>query len=531
MQSADAHLVCDQEYAKAFFLSFFLPGSSQPTMTWSSSMLSRCVLLAVLSLPAVLVSSFAPPTTNVVQRRSSSALASLPGLIVLDLDNTVWTPELYQLRKIARQNGTPKAGLDVELFPGTKQVFEQIRTDRENGGEWSNVRLAVASRTKSVDWAHNLLDQFGIRDLFHHVEIFPGDKQKHFRNLQEASGIPYEKMLFFDDARDGRYGNCVPVSQLGVLAAHTPGGIYTEAVFHTAIEKYKEWDGQAGTIIEHDGTVTKLPADEEGPASNERVTGKVVKFFEDRGFGFIRYGKRGTKDLFVHVRNCKGDVDFLEVGDELSFKVGTDRKTGKKMAMDVEKAGASSSSRSEKSADTVNMRVFSMNQPFAALLANGHKTLETRNGTMFVPYSEGTKFLLHVGRRTYPDGDRHIDVMKSGGLSDADIEDLKSLPNGFGRGMAVAILEIGKTFDTTLDERSDPDFQRKVCAFGEDSGRRATEIRRVQYLKRPVKVSGQGGVFKADIPRDAIPDGWLSAENNEDAGNSSGGRVVYSITG
>ena len=101
--------------------------------------------------------------------------------------------------------------------------------------------------------------------------------------------------------------------------------------------------------------------------------------------------------------------------------------------------------------------------------------------------------------------------------------------------MAVAILEIGKTFDTTLEERCDPDFQRKVCAFGEDSGRRATEIRRVQYLKRPVKVGGQGGVFKADMPRDAIPDGWLAPEGaNESDGTIStntGGRVVYSITG
>ena len=507
------------------------------------TMLSRCALLALLSLPA-LVSSFVPASsrnslsaTNVVSSRTTS-LASLPGLIVLDLDNTVWTPELYQLRKIARNNGTPKAGLDVELFPGTKEVFETIRSSRESGGEWSNVRLAVASRTKSVDWAHNLLDQFGIRDLFHYVEIFPGDKQKHFANLQTASDIPYDKMLFFDDARDGRYGNCVPVSQLGVLAAHTPGGIDTETVFHTAIQAFKEWDGQAGTIIEHDGTVTKLPAEEdEGPASNERVTGKVVKFFEDRGFGFIQYGKRGTKDVFVHVRNLKGDVDFLEVGDELTFKVGTDRKTGKKMAMDVEKAGSSSSSGSDEIVDTANLRVFSMNQPFAALLANGHKTLETRNGTMFISYPEGTKFLLHVGRRTYPDGDRHIEVMKSGGLSDAEIEDLKSLPNGFGRGMAVAILEIGKTFDTTLEERCDPDFQRKVCAFGEDSGRRATEIRRVQCLKRPVKVGGQGGVFKADIPRDAIPDGWLPVAPegvNESGGTISrntGSRVVYSITG
>jgi len=143
------------------------------------------------------------------------------------------------------------------------------------------------------------------------------------------------------------------------------------------------------------------------------------------------------------------------------------------------------------------------------IAAKTAKTLETRNGTMFTPYPEGTKMLLHVGQRTYPDGNRHLDVMRSGGLSDDEITTLKSLPQGYGKGMAVAIVEIGKTYETTLEERCEPDFQRMVGAFGEDSGMRATEIKRVAYLKRGVKVSGKGGVFKSDIDRDAIPDGWL----------------------
>mmetsp|Transcript_20473 Transcript_20473/g.29980 ORF Transcript_20473/g.29980 Transcript_20473/m.29980 type:complete len:101 (+) Transcript_20473:24-326(+) len=99
--------------------------------------------------------------------------------------------------------------------------------------------------------------------------------------------------------------------------------------------------------------------------------------------------------------------------------------------------------------------------------------------------------------------------MKSGGLDDGKIEQLKSLPEGFGKGMAVAIVELGKTYETTLEERCDPEFQRKVGAFGEDSGMRATEIKRVEYLKRGVRVSGSGGVFKAQVDKDAIPDGWL----------------------
>jgi hypothetical protein len=164
-----------------------------------------------------------------------------------------------------------------------------------------------------------------------------------------------------------------------------------------------------------------------------------------------------------------------------------------------------------------------MNLPFAALLANGYKTLETRNGTMFTPYEPGTKMLLHVGRRTYPDGDRHLQIMASGGNAEhgtkehegnvvmdrAEMARLKTLPQGFGRGMAVAIVELGNTYETTLEERCDPDFQRKVGAFGQDSGMRATEIRRVAYLKQGIPISGQKGISKVTVDQNLIPDGWL----------------------
>lgn len=46
-------------------------------------------------------------------------------------------------------------------------------------------------------------------------------------------------------------------------------------------------------------------------------------------------------------------------------------------------------------------------------------------------------------------------------------------------------------------------------AFGADSGMRATEIKRVEYLKKGVKVTGSGGVFKAAVDKSVIPDGWL----------------------
>ena len=456
------------------------------------------------------------------QSSSSSSLQAtkMPSLIVFDLDNTLWTPELYQLRKLQRMKLNPTAGKDVKLFPAIDSIIQSIRADTTD--KWSDTKFAVASRTSSVQWAHHLLQEFDLYNFFDYIEIFPGNKKQHFANLQELSGIPYNEMIFFDDARDGKYGNCVPVSQLGVLSVHTPNGLYEEDIWTKALSHYHEWsDHQTpNMIIEWDNSISsngqrpQQQQQQEGGGGGgaggdkKRFEGVVQMVNTEKRFGFIRYGNRNTNDVFFHFNNLPANTaDTIQKGFKISFTVQHDAKKGKSAAVDISVNGISDVN--DNDLEKTDLHVFSMNLPFAALLANEYKTLETRNGTMFVPYPEGTKMLLHVGQRIYPDGDRHLDVMKSGGLDEGEIKKLKSLPEGFGKGMAVAICEIGKTYETTLNERCDPDFQRKVGAFGEDSGMRATEIKRVEYLKRGVKVKGSGGVFKANVPNEVIPDGWL----------------------
>jgi len=183
-----------------------------------------------------------------------------PSIVVFDLNSTLWTPELYQLCTLhhQRQDGViPVAGKDVKIFEGVQDILEEIRAS----SSWSkNVTFAIASRTKSVDWAHDLLRQFDLMDILEYMKIHPGDKVQHFQNLHQQSGIPYDKILFYD-ARYGRYGNCVPVShQLGVLSVHCPGGIHTKEIFHTGMARFAEWTGRPGTIVECDGSVSELPS-------------------------------------------------------------------------------------------------------------------------------------------------------------------------------------------------------------------------------------------------------------------------------
>jgi len=181
-------------------------------------------------------------------------------MIVFDLDDCLWTPEMHELPGMPEipvhgvLNGNGQKGVvgmqvpryrdTVVLYDGARKVLHELATNPLYEG----VLLATASSSLEPSYSYACLDQ---------IEILPGltvgemmsfnqigrtgrlspDKTSHFQLLQEESGIPYNEMLFFDDCNWG--DNCGRVTNaFGVVSQRTPSGLQW-VEFQRALSKYK----------------------------------------------------------------------------------------------------------------------------------------------------------------------------------------------------------------------------------------------------------------------------------------------------
>jgi magnesium-dependent phosphatase 1 len=165
----------------------------------------------------------------------------LPQLAVFDLDDTLWTPEMWLLSgsPFTRDDSSGRVfdrkGQHVYLFNEAKSVLEAIHVNH-NGA----IKVGYASRTEYPEWAMECLKLIRVGqsstmyDIMHIAEIYPSNKIKHFKNIHKKTGISYEEMVFFDN----EYRNIQDVSTLGVVCVYTPDGM-TRKAWQEGLSKYQ----------------------------------------------------------------------------------------------------------------------------------------------------------------------------------------------------------------------------------------------------------------------------------------------------
>ena len=197
----------------------------------------------------------------------------LPSMIVFDLDDCIWTPEMHEL------SGKPSVPVEGPLDPlepttsdlGTIGMRVRSRRGMWDGNEdecvmlydgarlalrelalnpiYRGIKLAAASSSLEPTYSHaclrgiEVMPGLTLRDMFSYDQIgrtgkLTPRKTSHFRELHKESGVPYEEMLFFDDCNWGDH--CADVTRAyGVVSQRTPSGMRLEE-FHRGLDKYRK---------------------------------------------------------------------------------------------------------------------------------------------------------------------------------------------------------------------------------------------------------------------------------------------------
>lgn len=207
----------------------------------------------------------------------------LPTMIVFDLDDCLWHPEMHELPSkptipvegpldplhpatsplgtiglccsSSRRGGgfgwgssvggtNDDDGTTVYLYDGARRVLRELALNPR----YKDIILAAASSSLEPSYS---------RACLHHIEIIPdvtmnqllihqeigrtghltSRKTTHFRGLQASSQVPYDEMLFFDDCNWGDHVGDLERT-LGVVGQRTPQGL-TFSEFEQGLAKYQ----------------------------------------------------------------------------------------------------------------------------------------------------------------------------------------------------------------------------------------------------------------------------------------------------
>lgn len=183
---------------------------------------------------------------------------AMPKLIVFDLDNCLWSPEMHELEcdpSIVLINalgegegvtGVVSNGKQVQIYMDALLILQELYTLNI----YRHVKFAVASSSLKPEYSWICLNTLEIlpgvpmKELFSYFAVgrteecggLTDDKTTHFAKIQFESRIKYTDMLFFDDC-NWRDHVTELEQKLKIVGQKTPQGL-TKENWKSGLHKY-----------------------------------------------------------------------------------------------------------------------------------------------------------------------------------------------------------------------------------------------------------------------------------------------------
>uniref|UniRef100_A0A3Q0RRD8 Endothelium and lymphocyte associated ASCH domain 1 n=1 Tax=Amphilophus citrinellus TaxID=61819 RepID=A0A3Q0RRD8_AMPCI len=153
----------------------------------------------------------------------------------------------------------------------------------------------------------------------------------------------------------------------------------------------------------------------------------------------------------------------------------------------------------------VQVRCLSFRQPYAGLVLDGVKTVESRWRPLLAPLENQT-LAVHVARRDW-EGDEWMAVLSGPlGMNGAQIEALLESGERFGRGVVAGLVDVGRTWLCTASLNG-VELQRleQSAVLTDLEEKHLTHLSNPRWLKAPLRVRGGRDLWTVEIPEELLP--------------------------
>ncbi|NXM81488.1 CX04A protein, partial [Oenanthe oenanthe] len=147
----------------------------------------------------------------------------------------------------------------------------------------------------------------------------------------------------------------------------------------------------------------------------------------------------------------------------------------------------------------------SFRQPYAGLLLNQVKTVETRWRPLLAGYKNRT-IAIHIAVKDWEDEAWREILQNRLGMTPKQLQDLLDDGEKFGRGVIAGLIDIGETslYPGNLPPEEILELENKAVLSNLEQ-KYLTVVSNPRWLLEPIPARGRKGVWQVDIPEELIP--------------------------
>ncbi|XP_045903466.1 protein EOLA1 isoform X2 [Micropterus dolomieu] len=157
----------------------------------------------------------------------------------------------------------------------------------------------------------------------------------------------------------------------------------------------------------------------------------------------------------------------------------------------------------------INMSVqvwcLSFRQPYAGLVLDGVKTVESRWRPLLAPLENQT-LAVHIARRDWEGEEWRAVLSGPLGMNRAQIQALLDSGERFGRGVVAGLVDVGRTWlcPASPQEEELQHLERSAVLIGLQE-KHLTHLSNPRWLKEPLSARGDRDLWTVEIPAELLP--------------------------